>query len=146
MLSPAIHSLIRQAIGNLVVFAEGVADFEVLQPSHQLLRLVVQLAQFRMPHLVDPFHLPDHQFGIADHLERLDLVFGGIAKGGEESLILGVVIGAVPEVFAELSDRMAGGVLYGDAITGRPRIAASSAIDVSGVSGRRGFRSGKKIA
>ncbi len=28
------------------------------------------------------FHLPDHQFGIADHLERLDLVFGGVAQRG----------------------------------------------------------------
>jgi hypothetical protein len=64
------------------VFAQRVPDFEVLEPADQLLRLVVQLAQFRMTHLLDAFHLPDHQFGIADHLERLDLVFGGVAQGG----------------------------------------------------------------
>jgi len=82
---PAIHGLICQAICGLVVFPQGVTDLEVLEPPDQLLRLVVQLAQFGMPHLVDAFHLPDHQFGIADHLERFDLVFGGVAESGKES-------------------------------------------------------------
>ena len=120
-------------------------DFEVFEPPHQLLRLVVQLAQFGMPHLVDAFHLPDHQLGIADHLERFDLVFGGVAQRGKQSLILGIVVGAVSEVFAKLGDRVAGGVLNGDTIPRRPRIAASSAIDVGSVRGGRGFRRGEKI-
>src|SRR5580658_466598 len=150
LLSPSVHSLVRQPIGSLVVLAEGVADFEMFEPPHQLLRLVVELAQIRMPHLVDPFHLPYHQLGIANHLERCDVVFDSIVKGSEESLIFGVVIGAVAEVLAQLSDRVAGGVLNGDTVTGRAGIAAGSAIDVRSVSGRRrfrrGFRSRKKIA
>jgi len=128
------------------VFAEGVADFEVLEPANQLLRLVVELAQFGMTHLVDAFHLPHHQFGIADDLERCDLVFGGVAESGEESLILGVVIGVEAKVFAELGNRVAGGVLNGDTITGGAGIAAGSAINVRRVGGRRGFRRGEKIA
>jgi len=128
------------------VFAEGVADFEVLEPTDQLLRLVVQLAQFGMTHLVDAFHLPHHQFGIADDLERFDLVFGGVAESGEESLILGVVIGVEAKVFAELGNRLAGGVLNGDTVTGGAGIAAGSAINVRRVGGRRGFRRGEKIA
>ncbi len=107
----------------------------MLEPPHQLLRFVVQLAQIRMPHFVDPFHLPHHQFGIANHLERFDLVFVGVAKGGEESLILGVIVGAAPKVFAQLGDRVAGGVLNGDTIAGGPGIATSSAVDVGCVSG-----------
>ena len=95
-------------------------DFEVFKPPHQLLRLLVQLAQLGMPHLVDAFHLPDHQFGIANHLERFDLVFRRIAKRGEQSLILGVVVRVVTEIFAEFGDRVAGGILDGYAVTARP--------------------------
>src|SRR5450759_5123499 len=116
------------------------------EPADQLLRLVVQLAEFGMPHLVDAFHLADHQSGIANYLERFDLVFGGVAEGGEESLILGVVVGPVAEVFAELGDRVAGGVVDGDTVAGGAGIAAGSAIDVGGVGGGRGFRRGEKTA
>src|SRR5271157_4370566 len=42
-LSPSIHRLIRQPISNLVMFTQCVADFEVLEPADQLLRLIVQL-------------------------------------------------------------------------------------------------------
>ena len=128
------------------MFAEGVADFEVLEPAGQLLRLVVQLAQFGMTHLVDAFHLPHHQFGIADDPERFDMVFAGVAESGDESLILGVVIGLVAKVFAELSDRVAGGILNDDTVTGGAGIAAGSAINVRRVGGRRGVRRGEKIA
>ncbi len=79
-----------------------------------------------MTHLVDAFHLADHQFGIANHLERFDLIFGGVAESGEEPLILGIVVGAMPEVFAELGDRVAGGVVDGNTITGRSGISAGS--------------------
>src|SRR5712692_1737588 len=120
-------------------------DFEVLEPPDQLLRLLIQLAKFGMTHLVDAFHLPDHQFGIANHLERFDLIFGGVAESGEESLILGVVIGAMAEIFAELGDRVAGGVVDGNTIAGRSGIAASSTIDVGSVGGRRAFWRGEKI-
>jgi hypothetical protein len=145
-LSPSIHRLICQAVCNLVVFAESMTDLEVFEPPQQLLRFIVQLAEFGMPHLVDAFHLADHQFGIADHLERFDLVFGGVTESGQESLILGVVVGAVSKVFAEFGDGVAGGVLNSDTIAGGAGIAAGSAIDVSSVSGGRGFRRGEKIA
>ena len=144
--SPApIHGLIRKPVRNLVVFAEGVTNFEVFELADQLLRLVVQLAQFRMTHLVNPFQLANHEFGIADHFERFDLVLGRITKRREQALILGVVVSVVPKVFAELGDRMAGGVLNRNAITGRPGIPAGSAIDVGSVHGGRGFRRGEKI-
>src|SRR6202795_2195669 len=145
-LSPRSHTLVRQPIGNLILFAHRVPDFEMLKPANQLLRLLIQLAQFGMTHLVDAFHLPDHQFGIADHLERFDLVFSGVTESGDESLILGIVVGVVSKIFAELGDRMPGGVTDGDTIAGRPWIAAGSAVDVGGVGGGHGFRSGEKIA
>src|ERR1700694_1468114 len=99
-----------------------------------------------MTHLVDAFHLADHQFGIANHLERFDLILGGVAESGEESLILGVVIGVVSKVFAKLGDRMAGGVVDGNTIARRAGIAAGSAIDVGGMGGGRRFRRREKIA
>src|ERR1700719_3318882 len=146
LLSPSIHSLVRQPISNLIVLAQRVADFEVLEPPDQLLRLLIQLAKFGMTHLVDTFHLADHQFGIADHLERSDLIFGGVAESGEESLIFGVVGGVVAKVFAEFGDWMSGRVVDSNTIAGRPRIAAGSPIDVGGVGSGRGFRCGEKIA
>src|SRR5208282_1697660 len=145
-LSPSIHSLIGQPISSLDVFPQRVPDLEMLKPPHQLLRLVVQLAEFGMTHFIDAFHLPHHQFGIANHLERFDLVFGSVAQRGKESLILGIVIGAVPKVFAKLGDRVPGGIPNGDTVAGRSGIAAGSAINVSSVSGSRGFRRGEKIA
>src|SRR5713101_2463441 len=105
-------------------------DFEVLEPPDQLLRLLVQLAKFGMTHLVDAFHLSDHQFGIADHPERFDLIFGGVAESGEESLILGVVVGVMAEIFAEFGDRVTGGVVDGYTMSGRSGIAAGAAIDM----------------
>ena len=92
---PSIHSLIGQPVGGSIVLAQGMPNLEVLQPPHQLLRLIVELAQLGMPHLVDAFNLADHQFGIANHPECFDLVFVRVAEGGDESLILGVVVGVV---------------------------------------------------
>ena len=98
-----------------------------------------------MTHLVDAFHLADHQFGIANYLERFDLVFGGVAESGEEPLIFGVVVGVVTKVFTKLGNRVSGGVIDGNTISGGTGIAAGSAIDMGGVRGRRGFRRGEKI-
>src|SRR5580692_3984581 len=78
-LPASIHSLVREPVGRLIVFAQGVANFKVLELPNQLLRLLIQLAQFRMTHLVDAFHLPHHQLGIANHLERLDPMFFSVS-------------------------------------------------------------------
>ncbi len=145
-LFPSIHSLVRQAVGGFVLLAHRVADFEVLQTPHELLRFVVQLAQIGIADLVDPFHLANHELGIADHFKRFDVVFGGVAEGGQKALILGIVVSAMAEIFAEFGDGMAGGILDGDAVTGGAGIAASSAIDVGGVGGGSGFRRGEKVA
>jgi hypothetical protein len=146
LLPAAVHRIVCQPIGNLVLFPHGVADFEVLEPANQLLCLIVQLAQFRMPDFVNPLHLPDHQFGIADHPERLDLIFGGVAKGGNQSLILGIVVGVVAEVFAKFGDRMSGSIVDGNTVASRPRVPAGSAVDVGSVGGRRGFWSSEELA
>lgn len=140
LLSPSIHCLVRQPIRSLVVFPQRMTDFEMLKAPDQLLRLLVKLAQFRMTHLVDALHLPHHQFGIADHVERLDLVFGGVTERRNQPLILRIVVGMVSQVFAKLGDRMPRGILNSNPVSCRPRIAASSAIDVRSVRGNRGFR------
>ena len=75
----AVHGLVRQAVGYLIVFAEGVANFEMFKPPDQLLGLVIELAQFRMAHLVNAFHLPDHQFGITNHIEGAEMILGSVA-------------------------------------------------------------------
>src|SRR5271155_4774474 len=104
-----------------------------------------------MPHLVDAFHLPDHQLRIADHSKRSNFVFGGIAQRGDKALILGIVVGVVAKVFAQLGHGMTRGIVDSHAITGGPRVTAGSAIDVCRVIRWDGFwsthfRSTKKIA
>jgi hypothetical protein len=146
LLSSPIHRLVRQSIRNLVVFPQSMADFKVLQPPHQLLCLFVQLTQFRMPNFIDAFHLPHHQLGIANHLERLDLVFSGVTKRRKKSLILSVVVGMVPEILAKLGNWVSGCVLNSNSITRRPGITTSSAINVGSMRGSRGFWRGEKIA
>src|ERR1700678_547297 len=99
-----------------------------------------------MPDLVDPFHLPHHQFRIADHLECLDLILIRISKSRQESLILSIVIGMVPKIFTQLSHRMPRCILNGNPVTGRSGISPSSAVDISKVCGGRRVRNREKTA
>ena len=95
-----VHGFVGEAVGVLVVFAESVADFYVLDLAGQVLGFVVELAQLGMAHLVDAFHLANHEFGITDDSQGLDLMRDGVAESGEKPVVLGVIVGVVAEVLA----------------------------------------------
>ena len=59
----------------------------------------------------------------------------GVAQDRKQSLVLGVVVGALSEVLAEFGELVALGVLNDDAVSGRPWISAGAAVDVSGAGG-----------
>src|ERR1019366_10708978 len=112
----AVHGFVGEAVGVLVVFTERVADFHVFDLGGQALGLVVKLPQLGMTHLIDALHLANHQFGIADDLERVDLVRDGGTKSGQESVVLGVVVGLVAEVLVKLGNRFSLRAVNDDAI------------------------------
>ena len=134
-----IHRLVGQPVGNLIMLAQRVADFEVLELLGQLLRLLVELAQFGILDLIDAVHLADHQLGIADDVKGSDVVLKGVAQDPEEPLVFGVVISVMAEIFAQLGDFLAVGIADEGAVAGGTRIATGSAINVGGVGGCASF-------
>src|SRR6267378_1507246 len=133
--APAIHSFVRQSVGIHIVLAECMTNLKVFELADQSLRFFIELAQLRMLNLIDALHLADHEFRITDYLERPDAMRVRITQDAEQSLILRVVVGVVPEIFAEFGDLFAGRGLDDHAIARRTRIAAGAAVDMGSVSG-----------
>src|SRR2546423_8274387 len=132
--TPSIHRFIRQAIRIHIVLAEGVTNLKVFQLASQLLGFFVQFAQFGMLYFVDALHLANHEFGIADDLERLDALRNRITQHSKKSLVLGIVIGVVPEILTEFGNLFAGGLLDDRAVARRARIATGAPVDMGAVS------------
>jgi hypothetical protein len=103
-----------------------------------MLGFVVELAEVGVADLVNAFHLANHEFGIADDFEGLDMVRDGVAESGQKPIVLGVVVGAVAEVLAELGDLYSAWILDYDAVAGGAGITAGAAIDVGRVRGGLG--------
>src|SRR5271169_1716581 len=110
----------------------------------QMLSFVVKLAQFRVPNLVDPLHLTNHEFGVADNFQGRNVVRNRIPQSGEKPVVLGVIISVVAEVLAEFGNFLALRIVDDESVAGRSGIAAGSSVDVGGVSGGRGLRRGEK--
>ena len=95
-----VHGFVRQAVGFLVVFAEGVADREPFELGDQFLGAAVEVLERGILHFVDAFDLANQQFGIADQLEGFGAVLDRVFEGRDQALILGEIVGLVAEVFA----------------------------------------------
>ena len=124
-----------QSVSVDIVLAHGMPDLEVFELAQQRLRFLIEFPQIRIFHLVDTLHLPHHELRITHNFDRLDPVLDRVAKHGQQSLILGIVVGVVPKIFAEFRYLLAGRVLNNHSIARRTRVAASSSIDVSGIGG-----------
>ena len=130
-----IHRLVGEAVGGLVVLAQGMANVDVLDLRRQVLRLVMELAQLGVPDFVNTFHLANHQFGIADDSEVLNVVCNGVTQRREQSVVLGEIVRVMAEVLAQFGDLLAMRVVNDDTEAGRAGIASGSAVDVGGVGG-----------
>src|SRR6266702_4600246 len=70
-----VHGLVRQAVGVLILVAQGMHDLEFLQLRDLLLRLLVQRPQPRALHLVLALDLLDHQLRVGDDPQPLVAMF-----------------------------------------------------------------------
>jgi hypothetical protein len=127
---PAIHGQIRQAVGIPVLFAKHVLDLEVVKLVDHLHRPGMELLQRGIADFVLAVDLLHHQLGIADHLQRFEIVPEGVVEGSQQARILGVIVRLAAEEFAEFGDGAANFVLDDNAISRRTGIAASPSIDV----------------
>lgn len=134
--SSAIHRLIGETVGILIMFTKSMSDFDVLDLSGQTLCLVVKFAQFRMADLINALHLANHKLGIADDFERRYLMRDGITKGREQPVVLGIVVGLMAEILAELGNFFPLRIVNDKAVACRAGIAPGSAVDVGSVGGR----------
>src|SRR5262245_35552350 len=80
-----VHRFICEAIGLLIVLAQGVADGKPVQLNNQLLGSRVEILQRRILDLIDALDLPDQQLRIADYFEGARAVFKGVLKGSNEA-------------------------------------------------------------
>ena len=109
--------------------AQDVADGKPVELGNQFFCACMKIPQRQIVHFVDAFDLPNQQFRIADHFERLVAVAYGILERGDQSLILGKIVGLVAEIFAERGNSLARFILDNNSVTRRPGIAACTAID-----------------
>src|SRR5712691_481289 len=103
-----VHRFVCQAVGFLVVLAEGMADGEPVQLVDQFFGTRVQILQREILDLVNAFNLSHQQFGVADQLEGFGAMLQRVFEGGDQALILREVVGLVAEIFAERGDPAAG--------------------------------------
>ncbi|MPN46645.1 hypothetical protein SDC9_194236 [bioreactor metagenome] len=67
-------------------------------------RVAVKALHALRPHFVLPPHLLDHKLGIHDELHVIVTDPDSFSYGGDQTSVLGVVVGALPEEFGDLTD------------------------------------------
>src|SRR5579863_5700231 len=112
------------------MFAQRVADRKPIQLRDQFFGAGVQVAQGGILYLIDAFDLADQQLGIADQLERLRTVLQRVFECGDQSLILGEVVGLVAEIFAERRDLFPRLILDDYAVASGAGVSASATVAV----------------
>src|ERR1700674_3048125 len=91
----------------------------------------MEILQRGILHFVNAFDLPYQQLGGADHLERLVAIGNCIFQRGDQSLILGTIVGLMAQVLAERGNFSSSFILNDNAVSGRPGIAACTAVTES---------------
>jgi len=131
----------------LVAAAEGVADFEAVDAAGELSGFFKERAEDGAGDLVLALHLLDHQLGVGDDAEALDVVFGGPLEYAEKAGVLSEVVGADSEELAQFGYDAAVGVLDDGAVAGGAGIASGTAIAVGGekFGGGFGWGIGKEV-
>lgn len=127
-----VHGFVGQAVGVLVFVAEGVGDFEAVEPGDAIFCFLPEGFEVGGVDFVFALDLLDHELGVGDDAEGAVAVIEGELKGGEETGVLGEVVGADAEELGELGEDVAGAV--GDLGTeaGWAGVSSGAAVAVGG--------------
>jgi len=126
----AVHGVVSQLIGCLVLMAESMADFEAIQLCDAATRLFPEGAQIGRIYLVFALNLLHHEFGIGNYPQAAVAMVEHPLQTAEQTGIFSVVIGAIAEKLGQFCEDDASLILEQGSIAGRPGIAAGSAITV----------------
>ena len=137
-----VHGFVGELVGVLVSAAEGVANFEAGDAAGELSCFFKERAEDGAGYLVLALHLLDHQLGVGDDAEALDVVFDGPLEHAKKAGVLGVVVGADAEELAQFGYDAAFGVLDDGAVAGGAGIASGAAVAVGGEEFAGGFGGG----
>lgn len=91
----------------------------------------MQLGHVPVLHLILPVHLPDHQLGVHDELRLVGAKLDRLADPGDQSPVLGVVVGVDAEELRVLVNDLPGRDHH-DGVGGRSRVPPGAAVRVHG--------------
>jgi hypothetical protein len=120
---------VRQAIRLGIVLAADVRDGE-LERTRQLLAHPVEGIEARAPAGVLALHLPDHDFGIGEDVQRRRLPINGVLQRFQQRGILSHIVIMLPDPAGD-PDLVPIRVLDDNTNPGRTRVAMGAAVDVS---------------
>lgn len=120
---------VHHSVGEVLV-ARDMDDARCGKSPEQLQRPGMQRLEFQLLHPVRAEYLLDQEFGVAPHLQ-----FGRVERcsqfqTGQESAVLGLVVGGAVEMFGKLCLPPAAAVDYQRAYAGRPRVRPGATVDV----------------
>ena len=126
----SVHGFVGEAVGVFVFVAEGVGDLEGFEFGDAVAGFLPEGFEVGGVDFVFALDLLDHQLGVGDDAEAGVVVVEGVLEAGEEAGVLGVVVGADAEEFAEFGEDGALVVLDEGSEAGGAGVAAGSAVAV----------------
>ena len=126
----AIHRIVGEAIGVLVLVAKSVANLEALQLRDALTRLFPQWKQIGRFDFELALNLIDHEQRVGDDAQAGMMIFERPVQAGEQAGVLGDVVAAHAEELGELGEDVALLVVQDGAVAGGARVAARATVAV----------------
>ena len=103
-----VHGFVGEAVGVLVLVAQGVGDLEAVELRDAAAGFFPERPQVGGVDLVLALNLLDHQLGIGDDAEAGVAVVERPLQAAEQAGVLGEVVGSVAEKLAEFGEDVAG--------------------------------------
>src|SRR5262249_40363908 len=126
-----------------VLFAIDVVDAEAVEGLRHFPRALEERLEISALHFVSTAHLLDHQFGVGFYAQVTHVVRLGVVESGNESVVLGNVIGRAADVFLQFGGHFPFRVANHHSVGSRTGIAAGATVDVGAPGG--GFLFGRSI-
>ena len=124
-----VHRLVGQSVGVGVLGPRDPRVADLLEPRAERLRLLEQRPQVGMLDLPAAGHLLHHQLGVHPHLDLGGAQFGRLLQSGNQTAVLGDVVGGMPDRLLALGQhRAAVGRPHHRAVSRRARVATGPAV------------------